>query len=242
MARLLLLIAVIVSVTGAHTCAGTIRKAKPVVGKSVKQKPKGKAMNKSKVIKRMLVMGNSLTCHGPSTDALGWSGNWGMAATSLDNDYAHQLLRLISRHQPKVKPELRVVSLFEGLIKDFQPPSDYKPDLVVVQVGDNFPQEQVNEQDAGEPYGRVLQALRKNGNPLIVCVSDWGHRDKLNQIMKQQALRYGAVWVDIWQLHSRENTAESEGHFTHGGVNWHPGDKGMKAIAETLWEAIKPRL
>ncbi len=197
---------------------------------------------KERTIKKILIMGNSLTHHGPSTDALGWQGDYGMAATARENDYAHQLYKLICDNQPGLKPELRVESLFESTVKDYKPSPDYKPELVVVQVGDNWPQDQVNMKDIGEPYGRALEKLRKNSDPLIVCVSDWSGRTELNSMMRQMALRYGGVFVDIWQLHSHENTAASEGHFTHPGVNWHPGDIGMEAIAETVWSAIKPKL
>jgi hypothetical protein len=39
---------------------------------------------------RVLVLGNSITQHGPS-DAVGWTGDWGMAATSIEKDFVHVL-------------------------------------------------------------------------------------------------------------------------------------------------------
>jgi|GEM_PF-2508839 len=195
-----------------------------------------------RIIKKILIMGNSLTCHGPSTEALGWGGNWGMAATSQQNDYAHVLCKLISDNQPQLKPELRIMSLYEGAIDSFKLPADFTPDLVIVQGGDNIPQEKVTIEQAGIPYGKVLEALRKDNDPLIVCVGDWGGRQNLNSIMRQFALRNGASFVAISHLATTENRAVSEGHFTNAGVNWHPGDRGMKKIAETIWEALKPQL
>ncbi len=195
-----------------------------------------------RIIKKILIMGNSLTCHGPSTEALGWGGNWGMAATSQQNDYAHVLHKLISDNQPQYKPELRIMSLYEGAIDAFKLPADFTPDLVIVQGGDNVPQEKVTIELAGKPYGKVLEALRKDNDPLIVCVGDWGGRQNLNSIMRQFALRNGASFVAISHLSTIENRAGSEGHFTNEGVNWHPGDRGMKKIAETIWEALKPLL
>ncbi|MEI6540199.1 MAG: hypothetical protein WCO86_11845, partial [Planctomycetota bacterium] len=39
---------------------------------------------------RILVLGNSLTLHGPKAE-IGWAGNWGMAASAQDKDYVHLL-------------------------------------------------------------------------------------------------------------------------------------------------------
>lgn len=45
---------------------------------------------------RILFLGNSITLHGPAPE-IGWTGNWGMAASVPDKDYVHQLLDRISR-------------------------------------------------------------------------------------------------------------------------------------------------
>lgn len=48
------------------------------------------------------------------------------------------------------------------------------------------------------------------------------------------------MFVDNSRLGSDEaNFARSERKIDHEGVAGHPGDKGMKAIADTLWAAIE---
>ena len=53
---------------------------------------------------RVLFLGNSITLHGPAP-AIGWTGNWGMAASAEHLDYVHLLtadIAAVSGEQPTV--------------------------------------------------------------------------------------------------------------------------------------------
>ncbi len=43
---------------------------------------------------RVLFVGNSITLHGPRPQ-IGWTNNWGMAASARDKDYVHLLQKRI---------------------------------------------------------------------------------------------------------------------------------------------------
>ena len=50
---------------------------------------------------------------------------------------------------------------------------------------------------------------------------------------------YGGTYVDISGLAKDEkNFARSEREFKHAGVANHPGDAGMKNIADLIWKAV----
>ena len=51
----------------------------------------------SSAIRRILFLGNSITLHGPKAD-IGWTGNWGMAASAEDKDYVHLVSGALARH------------------------------------------------------------------------------------------------------------------------------------------------
>lgn len=67
----------------------------------------------------------------------------------------------------------------------------------------------------------------------------WPYKTK-DDIMRQCAAAAGAVFVDISSLgKDGSNQARSERDFAHAGVAGHPGDQGMKAIADAILRAIR---
>ena len=93
---------------------------------------------------RILFLGNSITLHGPAP-AIGWLGNWGMAASSEEKDYVHLLTSSIARLSGK-RPEIQVANIadfernYEAYDRArFKKHFDFKADIVVVAIGENVP-------------------------------------------------------------------------------------------------------
>jgi len=195
-----------------------------------------------RTVKKLLIIGNSITRHGPS-ESIGWPGSWGMAATAQDKDFAHVLHRMLCEHQPGNPPQLELACVAnERQMTGSAHLATNDADLIVVELGDNF-RGQANEEELQKPYEKILADLKKPGHdPLILCLSNWGRIDD-NRFIQAAAENQGATYIDIRHLFDDPaNRAGAEGHFQHDGVNWHPGDRGMTAIAETIWTALKPRL
>ena len=53
---------------------------------------------------RVLFVGNSITKHAPKEE-IGWFGDWGMAASEAENDYAHIIARIHIRRCGTFKPK-----------------------------------------------------------------------------------------------------------------------------------------
>jgi len=197
--------------------------------------------------KRILFLGNSITLHGPAA-AIGWTGNWGMAASAREKDYVHVLANSIAGLSGS-QPDLQIDNIadFERYYDTYDLDTklkhhlDFRPDMVIVAIGENVPA--LASEDAKTKFKasftKLLSALKNSGQPAIfVRGSFWADKTK-DEIMRQACLAVGGVFVDISGLGKLEsNHARSERSFAHGGVADHPGDKGMQAIADALLKAV----
>lgn len=201
--------------------------------------------------RRILFLGNSITLHGPAPK-IGWTSNWGMAASAQEKDYVHVLVDSIAKRSG-IPPVVRVGTIVDferhydtydpeaGLKKDL----DFKPDVVVVAIGENVPGLASAEAKAKyeAAFLRLLKVLRDSGRPEIFVRSCFWPNKAKDDIMRKSCQAVGGVFVDIGGLAKDEsNYARSERKFIHAGVAAHPGDKGMKAIADALLKAMEGRV
>jgi hypothetical protein len=197
--------------------------------------------------RRILFLGNSITLHGPLPE-IGWTNNWGMAASRQETDYVHVLLSAITRLAGD-KPDAVIANIadFERNYETYDVAAglkkylDFKPDIVVVAIGENVPAltEPQSKAKFKESLGRLLKALRTGNQPAIfVRGCFWPDKTK-DDILQQSCKEAGAVFVEISALGKEDaNHARSERRFAHAGVADHPGDKGMMAIADALLRAM----
>lgn len=199
--------------------------------------------------KRILFLGNSITLHGPSAK-IGWTGNWGMAASAQEKDYVHVLLNSLARLWGS-QPDVRIdnVADFERHYDTYDLTKlkkhlDFKPDIVVMAIGENVPA--LASEDAKtrfkDRFGRLLREVRSSGQPEVFVRSCFWPDKAKDEIMRESCTALGGIFVDISSLSKDEsNYAHSERSFAHAGVAAHPGDKGMKAIADALVKAMSTR-
>ena len=196
---------------------------------------------------RILFLGNSITLHPPRAE-VGWTNNWGMAASAVEKDYVHILARSISGIT-KTSPVLMIENIadFERQYATYdlarlKKAVDFKADTVVVAIGENVPPVGSEESKAKfrESVLKLLTALSIASHPTIIVRSSfWPDKNK-DEILRNVCAEVGGVFVDISALSKDEsNYARSERSYAHGGVAAHPGDRGMQAIADALLAAMK---
>lgn len=197
-------------------------------------------------VNRILFLGNSITLHAPA-ESIGWTGNWGMAASAEEHDYVHRLTRQIEQAaggKPKVM--VRNIADFErglgsyDIHEQLKKELSFRPDIVVLAIGENIatPESDDAKKVLSEALGSLLAAIEKSGKPRIFVRSQFWADPIKDGLLKAATLKHQHVWIDLSSLIDESCYARSERKIEHAGVAGHPGDKGMQVIADAIMKAI----
>lgn len=197
----------------------------------------------------VLFIGNSITMH-PACQY--WWGFWGMAASSPDKDYVHQVVAGLQQNYATVDYDIFSFSTWErdGVRSKVLPTmdttlcNDY--DLVVIQVGENVESLKNFESD----YETLVQYV-KNSVPgaQVVLVGDFWYRSGRDNIKKSVADRQQCTFIDLSANRLKSSYHSSIGAKVLGddgsihrindyAVALHPNDKAMAEIAQGILAAV----
>ncbi|HOV68934.1 MAG TPA: SGNH/GDSL hydrolase family protein [Clostridia bacterium] len=199
-----------------------------------------------KKIKKVLILGNSITRHGPLPE-IGWPYNWGMAASSIENDFVHVLMGYIREAFSDAETMFFNIAGFErdfpqteyeGAEHAIEVAKQWRPDTIVLRIGENVDDEKAPENNFGKYYEGLIERLIEPSGARVFCVNSFWRKKYVNDIMKSVADKMGLPYVDITPL-GDDPANKAIGLFEHKGVADHPGDLGMKRIADAIWDAIK---
>ena len=201
---------------------------------------------------KVLMFGNSILNHPPAPD-IGWTGNWGMAASSEDKDYAHRLMYYIDQKFGSGTAEYirgYWMAGLEGIWREHQNDPDYdftadmaghiksvtdtNPDIITIQCGENA--RVTNKDSYINSLGQLVAAFKKAAPDahIVICTPFWGG-DAMVEGVKAVASEYGLQHATLHVLNTPENKAPQ---FSHGGVANHPGDTGMDNIAKLIYAEV----
>ena len=192
---------------------------------------------------RIMFVGNSITWHGPN-ESLGWHGNWGMAASAPEKDYAHIVIKAISERFPDaafcIVQAWGWESHYENCPYDeyFAPAKDFQPDIILSMAAGNIPAEKLDHDLFVESIHALNTYLSGGKSDVkIIRTSTFYGGERRNSAIQDYVKRVGAYYVDISDI--RENPENlAIGLFEHNGVAHHPGDKGMQVLAERFLACI----
>lgn len=195
--------------------------------------------------KKILVLGNSITWHGPDA-SIGWSGSWGMAASSPQNEYLSILTRLIKQKNNRHSVLGRNVYPFErefGTINltFFEDLRDFQADIISIRFGENVvEQERANNPEFKIAVEKLIKYLSKKNTEVFITTPFWKN-DGVILAYKDLAKLNNWSLIPLHDLSLvNENMALSK--FANQSVGSHPGDLGMLRIADRIWGQLEKEL
>ncbi len=192
---------------------------------------------------RVMMAGNSITLHEPKLE-IGWNNQWGMAASSKENDYVH----VLKNHIQGVDPDATFcVCQAYKWERDFvngkqaypiyEKARDFNADVIVVRFIENCPWRDFDAAVFKREYVDFIKFLNKSGNAkVILTTSFWKHA--ADAVVKEVAKEQGWSLVTLNDLGELDEM-KALGLFEHDGVANHPGDLGMKTIADRIFDELK---
>jgi hypothetical protein len=185
---------------------------------------------------KILVVGNSITRHGPKPE-IGWDRDWGMAASAPEKDYVHLLYAKLCEADLNPYMMIRQASgweigfLNDDILEKFAQERAFDADIVVYRLGENV------KKDTKYAFRERLEAFIDYICPRgkVIFTTCFWKNEIVDDAIRDLAAKRGERCVDI-QCEGEEQTAV--GLFEHRGVAMHPGDKGMEMIAERIAQAL----
>ena len=193
-------------------------------------------------ILKVLFVGNSITRHGPKAE-IGWHGDWGIAASSIDKDYVHRLVTMLNEKYGKVDFCIAQLADWERgylngseiLQKQYSSVRDFGADLVVIRIGENMPKG--SAPDCKPQFAEMIRYFVTKETTRVIVTDSFWRNDARDKMILEIANENGYTFCHIGDLEQDPSTM-AIGQFEHHGVSVHPSDYGMEQIANRLFEAI----
>lgn len=196
--------------------------------------------------KRIMLVGNSMTLHGPNAD-IGWCFDHGMAASAPEKDYAHRLMASVLEIAADASFCICQASTWEmsykrggQMLSDFEAARRFAPDIIVMRIVENCPMADFEPQLFKDELDKLLRYLDMKGTAeLILTTGFWRH--PADSAIEEYAGERGLAAIRLGDL-GDDDSMKAVGLFEHKGVANHPNDRGMQAMADRILDELKKLL
>lgn len=176
------------------------------------------------------VIGNSITLHLPAP-SIGWYGDWGMAASSQDKDFAHVAAASLGLSVDAYNiAELEFAgdaSRIPAVTANVTPYS-----AVVIELGDDTTSAQAPVFQI--LYGELLDSTAKASQ--LVCLSTYWGNTVVDAVIEQECMAHRGVYVYIGDIYPTRQ--DDVGRYSDPAVDKHPHDWSMAVIASRVSTAL----
>ena len=199
-----------------------------------------------------LAIGNSITSR--SLAKYWWNDGVGMAASSEDKDYVHQIRGYLENtYNEPVKMQAynfytwevqaadrgETLQLLDGYLSD-------KLDLITIQLSENVHDISTFEEDCEELFSYIM---KKAPEAQIIVIDDFCDSGEKSELKKRAAKECNVGYISLDEMKGDPRYQAGLGTIVydkdgkehiieHEGVASHPGDTGMTYIAEAVEKKI----
>ena len=191
---------------------------------------------------RVMFVGNSITLHGVKED-IGWFNEWGMAASEKEKDYVHIMMSKIKeRHSDAAfcicqgAEWERQYKNGENVYELYIAAREFGADVIIMRLVENCPQDNVDFPLFKQKYGDYIHYLSGDNNVKILLSTGFWH-NALDGAIREFAGENALPLIELGDL-GEDDSMKAIGLFEHEGVANHPGNLGMKIIADRLFEGL----
>lgn len=201
-------------------------------------------VSKETAKKKVMFIGNSITIHEP-LPSIGWTKKCGMAASDEEHDYVH----LVFDHLLTLQKETSLCVFNLGQWeKDFtnalkllpfkEVIEDFKPDLVVVRLGENFNHEYIKKGiDPALGFNDLINLVKTQTNNIIMTSLFWEY-DVIDEAIENVAKENNFKYVLLNDLGNQRQYLAYNQYNNDAIYCGHPGDEGMKEIAQRIIKVL----
>lgn len=187
---------------------------------------------------RIMFVGNSITRHAP-LEKIGWTNDFGMAASSKENDYVHLTEAFVREKHPDAAFCICQASGWEvGYAREdhtndsFVTAREFGADYIIFRIIENVSVKDFDHAEFTEAVREFISYLNPGSRAKVIMTTGfWSHPG--DEDLRRIAEEDGYPLAELGDI-GRDETMRATGLFAHEGVASHPGDKGMAAIAEAV--------
>ncbi len=185
---------------------------------------------------RILFLGNSITRHMPKPE-IGWVHDWGMAASSLENDYVHVMLKELTQKYGSVDYCICSLSKWEreywnnDILEEYKAAKEFDADVVIVRIAENVwgVRDKLEEIPLAPYWENMIHFFSPQHAKILVTDDFWSWKT-IDDPIHEVAKRNGYKLIKLGDIGAKDEN-KALGCFKHEGVAIHPNDKGMYEIA-----------
>lgn len=185
------------------------------------------------------IFGNSIVAHDPAPE-IGWTGDWGMAASCRDSDFVHVVKKGIERLGPQTRVAWGNLAAFERDYANYDLSQLDKygaSDMIIVKISENVEYKEGMESNFLACYDRLIRKLA--GPETVVLIAEGFWPSPINDMIRKYAADHDYPFIALADLFASDKSNAAIGLFDNEGVANHPSDKGMRNIAARIMEVVE---